>query len=135
MLQLVRVNGSSYRYHVVRADGLPDEPLTAFVEEQRHCLAGGSVSLYARELLAFLNWSESDPIAVRNGWMALGSSVQIRQLVRQYLTVAASCKILVRPDQLGLKVAYVNETAGTHINTRAFLCALRRLSFSEIRRN
>jgi hypothetical protein len=93
MLQLVRVNGSSYRYHVVRADGLPDEPLTAFVEEQRHCLAGGSVSLYARELLAFLNWSESDPIAVRNGWTALGSSVQIRQLVRQYLTVAASCKI------------------------------------------
>jgi hypothetical protein len=47
-------------------------------------------------------------------------------LVRQYLTVAASCKIALRPDQLGLKVAYVNETAGTHINTRAFLCALRR---------
>jgi integrase len=32
----------------------------------------------------------------------------------------------VRPDQLGLKIAYVNETAGTHINTRVFLCALRR---------
>lgn len=126
MLQLVRVKGSSYRYHVVRADGLPDEPLTAFVEEQRHCLAEGSVSLYARELLAFLNWSESDPIAVRNGWTALGRNVQVRQLVRQYLTVAARCKILVRPDQLGLKVAYVNETAGTHINTRAFLSSLRR---------
>jgi site-specific recombinase XerD len=82
--------------------------------------------LYARELLAFLNWSQSDPIAVRNGWTALGTSVQVRQLVRQYLTVAASCKIAGRPDQLGLKVAYVNETAGTHINTRAFLCALRR---------
>ena len=35
---------------------------------------------------------------------------------------------MVRPDQLGLKVAYVNETAGTHINTRAFLCALRRFN-------
>jgi integrase len=126
VLQLVRVKGSSYRYHVVRNDGLPDEPLTAFIDEQRHCLAEGSVSLYARELLAFLNWSESDPIAIRNGWTALGPSIQVRQLVRQYLTVAASCKIVVRPDQLGLKVAYVNDTAGTHINTRAFLCALRR---------
>jgi integrase len=126
MLQLVRVNGSSYRYHAVREDGLPDEPLTAFIEEQQHSLAVGSVSLYARELLAFLNWSQSDPIAMRNGWTAMGSSVQVRQLVRQYLSVAASCKITVRPDQLGLKVAYINETAGTHINTRAFLCALRR---------
>jgi hypothetical protein len=84
------------------------------------------VSLYARELLAFLNWSASDPIVIRNGWTALGPSIQVRQLVRQYLSVAASCKIAVRPDQLGLKVDYVNETAGTHINMRAFLCALRR---------
>ena len=126
VLQLVRVKGSSYRYHVVRSDGLPDEPLTAFIEEQGHCLAEGSVSLYARELLAFLNWSQSDPIAVRNGWTALGSTIEVRQLVRQYLTVAASCKVAMRPDQLGLKVGYVNETSGTHINTRAFLCALRR---------
>jgi hypothetical protein len=55
VLQLVRVKGSSFRHHVVRSDGLPDEPLTAFIEQQRHCLAEGSVSLYARELLAFLN--------------------------------------------------------------------------------
>lgn len=68
MLQLVRVKSSRYRYHVIRSDGLPDEPLTAFIEEQCHCLAEGSVSLYARELLAFLNWSQSDPIAVRNGF-------------------------------------------------------------------
>jgi integrase len=126
VLQLVRVKGSSYRYHVVRSDGLPDEPLTAFIEEQRHCLAEGSVSLYARELLAFLNWSQSDPIAVRNAWTALGSTAAVRQLVRQYLTVAANCKVTMRPDQLGLKVGYVNETSGTHINARAFLCALRR---------
>ena len=63
---------------------------------------------------------------VRNGWTALSSGIEVRQLIRQYLTVAASCKITVRPDQLGLKVAYVNETSGTHINTRMFLCALRR---------
>ena len=126
VLQLVRVKGSSYRYHVVRSDGLPDEPLTAFIEEQRHCLAEGSVSLYTRELLAFLNWSLSDPIAVRNAWTVLGSTAEVRQLVLQYLTVAASCKVAMRPDQLGLKVGYVNETSGTHINTRAFLCALRR---------
>jgi integrase len=126
VFQLVRVKGSSYRYHVVREDGLPDEPLTAFIEEQQHSLAVGSVSLYTRELLAFLNWSQADPIAIRNGWTAMGSSNQVRQLVRQYLSVAASCKIAVRPDRLGLKVAYVNETMGTHINTRAFLCALRR---------
>jgi site-specific recombinase XerD len=126
VLQLVRVKGSSYRYHVVRTDGLPDEPLTAFIEEQRHCLAEGSVALYARELLAFLNWSQSDAIAIRNGWSAFGSITEVRQLVRQYLSVAASCKIMLRPDQLGLKVAYVNESAGTHINTRVFLCALRR---------
>ena len=35
------VKGSSYRYHVVRNDGLPNEPLTAFIDEQRHCLADG----------------------------------------------------------------------------------------------
>lgn len=126
MVQLVRVKGSSYRYHVVRSDGLPDEPLTAFIEEQCHCLAEGSVALYARELLAFLNWSQSDAVSVRNGWSAFGSVAEVRQLVRQYLSVAASCKITVRPDQLGLKVAYVNESAATYINTRAFLCALRR---------
>jgi integrase len=126
VLQLVRVKDSSYRYHVVRSDGLPDEPLTAFIEEQRHCLAEGSVALYARELLAFLNWSQSDAISVRNGWTVSGSITVVRQLVRQYLSVAATCKITVRADQLGLKVAYVNESAGTHINTRVFLCALRR---------
>lgn len=126
MLQLVRVKGSGYRYHVVRSDGLPDEPLTAFIEEQRHCLAEGSVALYARELLAFLNWSQTDPIVVRNGWTVQASSIQVRQLVRQYLTVAANCKVSVRPDQLGLKVAYVNETSGTHINAQAFLSGLRR---------
>jgi hypothetical protein len=101
VLQLVRVRGSSYRYQVVQSGGLPDEPLTVFIEEQRHCLAEGSVSLYARELLAFLNWSRSDPIAARNGWTALGSTLEVRQLVRQYLTVAASCKVAMRPDQLG----------------------------------
>jgi integrase len=126
VLQLVRVKGSSYRYHVVGSDGLPDEPLTTFIEEQRHSLAEGSAALYARELLAFLNWCESDAISVRNGWNAFGPIAEVRQLVRQYLSVAASCKITVRPDQLGLKVAYVNESAGTHINTRVFLCALRR---------
>jgi integrase len=126
MLQLVRVKDSSYRYHVVRSDGLPDEPLTSFIEEQRHCLAEGSVALYARELLAFFNWSQADPIVVRNGWRVLSSGMEVQQLIRQYLAVAASCKITVRPDQLGLKVAYVNETSGTQINTRMFLCALRR---------
>jgi integrase len=126
LLRLVRVKNSGYRYHIVRADGLPDVLLTAFVEEQRQCMAEGSVSLYARELLAFLNWSQSDPIAVRNSWTAFSSSTQVRQLVRQYLTVAASCMVSIRPDQLGLKVAYVNQTSGTHINTRAFLCGLRR---------
>jgi hypothetical protein len=126
LFQLVRVDSASYRYHVVQDNGLPDEPLTSFVEEQRQCLAEGSVVLYARELLAFLNWSQSDPIAVRNGWTSSGSNREIRQLVRQYLTVAANCKISLRPDQLGLKVAYVNQTSGTHINPQAFLCGLRR---------
>jgi hypothetical protein len=45
MLQLVRVNGSAYRYHVVNDEGLPNEPLTPFVEEQRQCLADGSATL------------------------------------------------------------------------------------------
>jgi hypothetical protein len=108
----------------VQRDGLPDVTLTLFIEEQRHCLAEGSVSLYARELLALLNWCQSDAIAVRNGWTPFGPSGHVRQLARQYLTVAGSCKVSVRPE--GLKVAYINETSGTHINTRVFLCALRR---------
>lgn len=47
--------------------------------------------------------------------------------MRQYLTVAAECRITVRPDTLGLKVSYINATAGTRINVGLLLLALKKL--------
>jgi hypothetical protein len=51
-----------YRYQVVRADGLPDVELTLFADEQMKALSPSSVPVYLREILSFINWSESDPI-------------------------------------------------------------------------
>jgi hypothetical protein len=102
-----------YRYQVVRADGLPDVELTLFADDQMKALSPSSVPLYLREIISFINWSACDPIVTGNGWTVFGTPVEVRNAVRQYLTVAARCKVVVRPDLAGLKATYVNETSAS----------------------
>jgi site-specific recombinase XerD len=50
----------------------------------------------------------------------------VRNVVREYLIVAAKCKLTTRADRLGVKVTYVCQTSATGINIRILLAALRR---------
>ena len=115
-----------YRYQVVRADGLPDVELTLFADEQMKALSPSSVPVYLREILSFINWSESDPIVTGNSWSLAGPPSEVRNIIRQYLTVAARCMVVVRPDMAGLKATFVNNTSATRINIRVLLTALKR---------
>lgn len=126
MLKLLSTPSSAYRYQVVRADGLPDVELTLFADDQMKALSPSSVPVYLREILSFINWSACDPIVTGNRWSLFGSPDEVRNVIRQYLTVAARCKVVVRPDMAGLKATYVNETSGARINVRVFLTALKR---------
>lgn len=126
MLKLLSTPSLTYRYQVVRADGLPDVELTLFGDDQMKALSPSSVPVYLREILSFVNWSECDPIVTGNRWSLYGPPVEVRNVIRQYLTVAARCKVVVRPDMAGLKATYVNETSATRINIRVLLTALKR---------
>jgi hypothetical protein len=111
---------------VVRADGLPDVELTLFADSQMKALSPSSVPVYLREILAFINWSACDPIVGGNRWSLFGLPNEVRNVIRQYLTVGARCSVVVRPDMAGLKATYVNETSATRINIRILLTALKR---------
>jgi integrase len=113
--------------HVVRENGLPDVALTVFANELRRILANASVRSYVRETLAFVNWCAIDPVTCARQWHWQAEPPQVRHAVRQYLTVAAECRITVRPDTLGLKASYINATAGTRINVGLLLVALKKL--------
>jgi len=126
LLKLLSTPSSVYRYQVVRSDGLPDVELTLFADDQMKALSPSSVPLYVREIISFINWSACDPIVAGNGWTVFGTPFEVRNVVRQYLTVAARCRVAVRPDMVGLKATYVNETSASRINVRVLLTALKR---------
>lgn len=121
------VADGAFPVHVVQENGLPDVALTVFANDLRRMLSDGSVRGYVRETLAFVNWCASDPVTVARHWHWRAEPPQVRQAVRQYLTVAAECRITVRPDTLGLKASYINATAGTRINVSLLLVALKKL--------
>jgi hypothetical protein len=116
-----------FAIHVVRENGVPDLALTVFANDLRRILSDGSVRGYLRESLAFVNWCASDSVTRTRQWYWDAEPPQVRQAVRQYLTVAAECRITVRPDTLGLKASYINATAGTRINVGLLLVALKKL--------
>lgn len=126
LLKLVSTPSSTYRYQVVRADGLPDVELTLFADSQMTALSPSSVPVYLREVLLFINWSACDPIVRGNCWSLFGPPIEVRNVIRQYLTVGARCTVAVRPDMAGVKATYVNATSATRINIRIFLTALKR---------
>ena len=79
-----------------------------------------------REVLAAFEWAQSDDIVLRNHWSLFGPPAEVRNVLREYLTVAAKCKLTTRADRLGVKVTYVCQTSETGINIRILLAALRR---------
>jgi hypothetical protein len=80
-----------------------------------------------RELLQFVNWSRRDAVALAQCWDIYSEPSKVRNAVREYLTVAAKCRITVRPDTLGLRAAYINTSSQTRINVRLLLASLRKL--------
>ena len=125
-MKLVSTPNLDHQYQVVRADGLPDVPLTLFASDLLKSLSPSSVPIYMREVLAAFEWAQSDEIVHRNHWSLFGPPAEVRNVLREYLTVAAKCKLTTRADRLGLKVTYVCQTSETGINIRILLAALRR---------
>jgi len=126
-MKLVSTPNLDHKYQVVRADGLPDVPLTLFANDLLKSLSPSSVPIYMREVLAAFDWAQGDAIVLRNRWSLNGDPAEVRNVLREYLTVAAKCKLTTRADRLGVKVTYVCQTSETGINIRILLAALRRL--------
>lgn len=126
MRKIVPTPKLAHPYQVVRDDGLPDTQLTLCASELLKSLSPSSVPIYMREVAACFDWAEGDAIILRNHWGLLGPPVEVRNVLREYLTVAAKCKLTSRPDRAGLKVTYVCQTSETSINIRILLAALRR---------
>ena len=126
MLKLISTPELAYQHQVIREDGLPDIVLTLFAEDLLKSLSPSSVPIYMREVVSAFNWAVDDKVVMQNQCSLFGSPVEVRNVVRQYLTVGARCKLRRRPDRLGMQVTYVHPSDDTHINVRIFLAALRR---------
>lgn len=126
MLRLISTPDLAHKFQLVRDDGLPDVQLTLFADDLLKSLSPSSVPIYMRELVAILGWAPCDPVVVRNGWNLYGPPPVVRNIIREYLTVAAKCKVTSRADRLGLKIAYVCQTSETSIIIRILLAVLRR---------
>jgi site-specific recombinase XerD len=133
--KLVKTKSAQLPYQVVRSDGMPDLPLTSFAVELYQSLSDSSVSVYLRTILHFANWLESDQVAVRYKWHLLDDPSMVRSALRQYLHVEGNCKIVSRPDRLGLKSVYISSTDNKHINVRTFLSALKKFYETAIESN
>ena len=126
-LRLISTPALGYRYQVVRADGLPEIRLTLFADHLQKSMSASSVPQYLREVLAFANWASADAVAAHHAWNLYSRAEDVRELVREYLTTEARCRLTVRPDLAGLRVTYVRATDGTKVNVRTLLAALKRL--------
>jgi hypothetical protein len=126
-LRLISTPSLGYRYQVVCGDGLPEIRLTLFADHLQKSMSASSVPQYMRELLVFANWASADLVAAHHKWGLYGRAEEVRELVREYLTVEARCRLTVRPDLAGLRVTYVKATDGTKVNVRTLLAALKRL--------
>lgn len=126
VLKLISTPDFIHQYQVVRDDGLPDVVLSLFASALMKSLSPGSVPVYMREVVALFNWALSDSTVQRHQWKMLGSVVEVRNIIREYLTVAAKCRLTYRADRTGVKATYVSETQETRIDVRILLAALRR---------
>lgn len=125
--RLVEAPSQRFPFHVVRPDGLPDFCLSAFASHLSSELSMQSIPVYMRELLALANWTITDPVVRHHTWRLFGPPDQVRNIIRQYITTEAACKITTRPDTLGQQTRYIRVSSDTRINPRVFLSALKRL--------
>jgi site-specific recombinase XerD len=125
--RLVSTPSFHWRLQIVCPDGLPEIRLTLFANDLFKSLSQSSVPVYVREILALANWALIDATVLRQGWHLFGPPQEVRNLLREYLTVATDCRLTSRADLAGLKVTYINATTGTRVNVRILLSALKRL--------
>jgi integrase len=121
------VSVSGFRVQVVRPDGLPEVPLTVYGNALLTMLSEGSVRGYLREVIVFANWADGEAVLGRQAGRLYGDPREVRNLIREYLTVVGECRITQRPDTVGVRAAYVNVTNQTRINVRLLLAALKKL--------
>ena len=126
--RLVSTPSLQWRFQIVRPDGLPEFGLTLFANDLVKSLSESSVPIYMREILALANWAlvDSTVLNCRGGiYSALPKEcATFCASISPSLPTASSS---TRADLAGLKVTYVNATAGTRINVRMLLSALKRL--------
>ncbi len=125
-IKFIKTDSAVIPYQVTDADGMPHLPLTLFALELHKSQSAGSVPVYLRAVLHFANWLQHDPVAARSQWDLLDEPTVVRSAVRQYLHAEGNCKIVARPDNLGLKSVYISAADGKHINVRTVLAALKR---------
>jgi hypothetical protein len=125
--RLVSTSAADYPLHVVAPTGLPDIPLTLFANELCKSLSRSSVPLYVREVLSLVDWARRDPVTIANGWSLFGEPRAVRNILREYLRVAAKCKVTVHPGRFRATPVCINATAETAIQVRVLLAALKRL--------
>lgn len=100
-------------------------PLTLFAAALQLSHSQSSIPVYLRAILHFLEWLESDRIALQYRWHLLDNPTNVRSALRQYLHARGNCKIVTRPDSIGLKSVYISSFDNKHINVPLFLAALK----------
>lgn len=123
--KLVKTNSKQLPYQIVSSDGMPHLPLTVFAADLHLSHSQSSVPVYLRAILHFLDWLESDRISIQYQWHLLDNPTNVRSALRQYLHAKGNCKIVSRPDSIGLKSVYISSFDNKHINVPVFLAALK----------
>ena len=126
-LRIRSVAGDQFPLQVIQRNGLPEVSLTVFGTEMLTMLSSGSAYGYLREVVLFANWAGEDNVSTTHQWRVMGEPREVRNPIREYLMKVGECRIVRRPDTLGIRVSYVNTTNGTRINVRLLLAALKRL--------
>lgn len=102
--------GEKYKIHIVDEFGIPNVELMFYFKAIENNYSSKTVQTYLRELLAFVNWAETDAIAIRQGWSFMGDNLQVRELVSYFLKTQLKCSLQVRNDKLGFEVQTIKTT-------------------------
>jgi len=124
--RLISGGDNACPYMVIGGTGIPDVALSLFAKELQHSLSPACIRVYVREVLALANWASTDLVSLRSQWHLHAPPAQVRHLIREYLTLGADCKVIVRPDTAGLMITHVDRGSGTRVNVRTLLAALKR---------
>lgn len=102
--------GEKYPIHIVDEFGIPNIELMLYFKTIENNYSPKTIQTYLRELVSFINWSETDGIAVRQGWNFMGHNLEVRELVSYFLKTQLKCSLQVRDDKLGFEVQIIKRT-------------------------